>query len=689
MRRRPILRGFRAGAVCAWLGLTAVASAASPFPPGLEKDISALVDGPSLSGGCEPNGIRIEAAAIDIRVECGKEFGVLVLTAGDDNDAGALRRSPSFVMRLVDTTSPAVKAAATELAEQIAKRDNGTLLGKAVAIRETRTDQREGVQARKLGLIDNLRRAGVWLGLLLLLVWLVATLLRREIATREGIAWVAALTGIYLLALILRIKLGYWAPIHANQHGVLELRGLAASASDWRGPIESDRYGVGYQQVMRGFLAPFHGGARGVFAFSIIASALGVVALGQLAAALTGSRIVGGIAAIGLALHPIHIGLSATESSLGLAGTLFLIGAASLCSLPTLPSVREQRVAWWVGALALSASCELGVVTVAFPLAGLLLALGVLRKGSGAEGAWQIPLLVLAASLALHVDALWPLLHQVKDVRGSEFLGTLRGFHGEHNSLSVPNLVASSLLPMAGAGAAILLIRRPRVGVALLLASGVLLAASGVVNGCRTDMIRYQPLGHLLLFVAAGSVLLILEGRRTSLQLSVGFAVAVILVLPAQPALAALRKPLLDVSAYHLADRAAELLPNNVTILMPPRRMAARNILSDFPEYVLQARGKAVQLSPIDENPPVDSQACAVWIPPACFSFTGEEAAARVPENAVKLGQGSLRPECQPLVNHIDPTKEPFLAAELPVPFRAAEFLRVAGTPLVGLFPCK
>lgn len=672
------------GVVCALLLPMVAGALPSPFPPGLEHDITVLVGDGALSNGCRANGIRIQSDFIDVRVECGAESGVVRLTSAEDSDAGALRRTTSFVVRLQEPATAPVRAAAVELAGQIAKRDDGTVLGKATNIRSSRTDQGDGAQARQLGLLDNLRRGLVWAGLVVLLTLLVATALRR--ARREDLAWVGFLVAVFAGALIVRLKLGYWAPIHANSHGIAELRGLVTSSSEWQGPVESDRYGVAYRQIVQAFLRLGHGRAHGAFLFAAVASALGVVPLALLGSALTSNRFVGVVAALGLAFHPLHIALSATESSFGLAGTLFLIGAACLCAVPSLP-VQDRGRAWWAGALALAAACELSVITLVLPVAALVLAAAVLGKQD--RRLWVWPLGILLVSMALHLDAVWPVLRQARELRGQEFLGTLQSFRGDRNALSNETLAAWTLRPLAIAGLLVLLVRRRWVGLTLLVATPLVIAVSASVNGCRTDVIRYQPIGHLLLFVLAASVLLVLPERGWALKAFGGALVALALLVPTRTAFAALRKPLLDVGAYRFVEKAVPPGTELMRVIVPPRRMGNRDVLSDFPDFVFLAAGHKVQVVEVGrekDEPP--AQSCAVWVSQACFSFTGKEVEAGAVEKAVRLGAAPLRKECEPLVGQIDGTREAFLAAELPVPFREWEFLKVPAKPLVGLFPC-
>jgi hypothetical protein len=654
------------------LALPSLARAApAPFPPGLEADVQGLVTDAHLSGGCEIGSIRIEAFFIDLHLACGKDTSVLRLTGHEDGTAG-------FVLHLPEGAPAVVSRAAKELAAIIEKKDARSILARTVQLEASQPLSRITETARPLGLLDNLRRALVWAALIVLLGWLGAAGARRA----SGV-WLACLALVFLGALVVRWRLGPWAPFHGNEHGISELRGLVASSSQWQGPIETDRYGVAYRQIAQVFAAFFSSHLRGVFILSMLASALSVIPLALLGAALTGSRPVGAVAAVGLAAHPIHIALAGTESAFVLAGLLFLLGAASLCSLSTVED-RHRRAAIWLGALALTASAELAVNTLAFPVAGLLLALTCFRRQDARL--WFLPLIVLGGSMLLHLYSLWPVLQAARANRENDFADNLRSFVSARNALTTSTLTSPLLLPLSIAGALVLLVRKPRVGIALIASALVLLAAASLVSGCRKDMIRYQGNGHLLLFIAAGSLLMPLRHRVVVGVASIALLAA--LLFPTRTAFAALRAPLLDVSAYRLVEQAEAKLPKDVTVFIAPRRITPE-ILSDFPEYVLQERGHTVQVEAMRDGPSDSRGDCAVWLSPACYSFTQAEVSAGVMSSATKISKASVRSECAPLIRKIDSAAEPYVAAALPVPFREDEFFRLSGQPLIGLFRCR
>ena len=160
--------------------LTPALAAAAPFPPGLEHDLLALLAG-DLPGGCARAGVSIQSFAVDVKVACGLDTGTLRLLDRDDADAsGEIRRTLSFSI-LAQGDVPAVRNAERALADRIAARDDGTVHRKVsekaqpTAQVHTSAPPDSWSSARKLGPLDDARRAASWLALIGLLVWLTAS----------------------------------------------------------------------------------------------------------------------------------------------------------------------------------------------------------------------------------------------------------------------------------------------------------------------------------------------------------------------------------------------------------------------------------------------------------------------------------------------------------------------------------
>jgi hypothetical protein len=651
--------------------------------------VAALTDG-GLAGGCFVSSSRIESYSIDIRLQCGPDAGLLRLIPRDVGSSDhALLTSPSFSIEGGAAGSPLIDGAARQLAQRVASRDDGSFLKAADAARgllaSQRGDHQALVEARHLGLLDTIRRAVVWLLLVFLLGWIVVTSVRVELTSRSGATWVLFLVASFIGALALRILIPPWAPLHANIHGIAELRGLASPAASWRGPVESDRYGPAYRQLVRSLLWIWHGGARSVFAVAAVASALGVVAVAILTAVLTGSRLAGAVAAVGLAVHPIHIALAGSESSLSLAGTLFLIGVASFaCVTPSVGRRRTQAL-YWGGALALAASAELGVTTLALPVAALII-VGLLpgRLPRGPEELWRGPLAVLAGCLALHLYVLGPVIRDALSHRGGDLLATFHSFNGTRNALFDPTLSAVTLAPLALAGLVAVVLRHRSIGIGIAAASVLLLATSAFVNGCRTDVIRYQTDAQLLLFLLAGASILLIPAGAWG-RIGAAAVVVALLVLPARTGWSAVHQPLVDAAAFQLLEKVAAHAPSKLFIQVPPGRMGNNEVLSDFPDFLFDARGQSFSA---DLNPPASAEGCYVWLGPPCYSFSLAESRAHVPDKAIRFGDLPIRAECLPLLSRIDASRPPLAGSDLSVPFRFEEFHHVPDHMYVGLFPC-
>jgi len=345
----------------------------------------------------------------------------------------------------------------------------------------------------------------------------------------------------------------------------------------------------------------------------------------------------------------------------------------------------------WLAALALAAGCELTLVTLVFPLVAFVVAIGVLGRTLRTDWKlWLGPALLLAVSLAAHfASVLEPLVdawvNRSTELPNAPLADLMIGEH--QNALLDSTLAAPTLWPLAVAGFGVLLMRRRfGAGISLGVAALILLKACSLVNGCRTDMIRYQTDAHLLLFVLAASIVLAVPEAKKSARRALVGAIAIALIVPARIGLAAIRVPLLDASAYELVRAGSELMPPQVTVHVAPRRMGAGAVINDFPEFLPQAIGRSVVVR--DEPDAPDGAGCFVWLGPPCYSFSSAEALAGVPALTRHGSDTPFRDECRPLTGRMDASQPPLLAHQLVVPFSADEFHKLGDHPLVGLFPC-
>jgi len=398
--------------------------------------------------------------------------------------------------------------------------------------------------------------------------------------------------------------------------------------------------------------------------------------------ALSRSLAAGVVAGAGFALHPMHVRVSGSESSLVLAAalaTLSLVGVVHALDLRR--SLRARRVAIWVTALSTAASLELGWTTPAFGVGIACFAIALWRPrlldGLRAHVAAGVAWVALAAALhALSLAGLesgasgWAFAHGDVPLRGV--------LSGERSGLRDPTMASLALVPLATLGAvAWVWSRRFRAVAALLLFGAVVLVAAALVAAARRDVIRYAAGAHIVHFVlAAGLVVL---ARRRNIR---AILAALLLAL------------LLGTSLHGLADVAhsdataaqwaiARAAPHGLaSVVVAPYRLGPK-VLSDYPEYLVRPAPR------VAVGPTRDVTTCRVWIGMPCWSFAREELAAR-DGSAVDLGPGPMRRECVELLGGRDATRRA-LGALTPVlvRHRSSELHVIpARVPRVGYAPC-
>ncbi len=160
-----------------------------------------------------------------------------------------------------------------------------------------------------------------------------------NVARADKIAAVA----LFAVALLLRLALGTWGPLHVNGQGALW---VMAAAVD---PVELSHYGPGYPEVFSlvAQRSPF-GPDVAIFATNAVISALLPILLFALARLLGVDRRRAGLAALVLVLDPVSIRIAATESYF--SAITALIAAASVAAAATAyhAARREpRRAACW------------------------------------------------------------------------------------------------------------------------------------------------------------------------------------------------------------------------------------------------------------------------------------------------------------------------------------------------------
>lgn len=346
--------------------------------------------------------------------------------------------------------------------------------------------------------------------------------------------------------------------------------------------------------------------------------------------------------------------------------------------------MRPLRAAAIVAAsIAWAIAAELRVITVALPLAGLAFVILAARASetaptSGALRRAAVPLaiaigaLIVVATLASHASVLEAAL---ADGASRPPVDWLRRATAK-NILFDPELSAVVLVPFALLGAALLWrAGERRVVIACAVAVALLVPPSLFVCACRTDAIRYQSEAHLFLFVAMAG-LAPARWASANARDRLWLAAPALLALASVPGLLDLTAPDLHERAYAIATEQAPRRP--VVIVVPPREMRDElEVRSDFPDYAVGAS--------VTNALPENRDACAVWIGPACWSFTNEEVEAGSPAR-----QLDFRNECRELLGGAEATRAA-LARLVPVevPHRGEEFHRIpAPRPRLGFAPC-
>lgn len=659
-------------ALVAPLALASGASAQTRvLPPGLEDDVARLVftgeHGAELAVG-QVTGAQIESAHIDVELTVeGGRARVRMLERGATSDGRRVGDTPSFTLFLIEGgDDPALHRAALELRARVAARDDGRFFHAHSVVATSEGPSRAGGGGSP-GHEWAMRasRAVLWLAFLCVL----GLVLRRN--GYDPADWRAALI-LFGAGLALRLWLPPWAPIHANDHGISEMRGLLGHP----GPHEAGLYGSAYLMLVRALMAgsDWHGGP---FVIGAVAGALGPVALYALARNLAPAHRFGAIAAgFALVVHPIHIRVSLSECPRALAGTLWLAGMA-LAVYALRPSSRSKSAAWLAAAIAWALAAELRVITLVLPAAGLLFV--VL-----AAGRWRArpSPLVLAACVALVAEVSLFHWHTLRGAfsaaseRSFDLAGiVMRGLSPTESVLFDPTLSAWLLPPLLAAAAIRLaFLRQWRLLLAVSCTFALLLVPSLLIWACRTDAIRYQSEAHFPL------MLLLLGSPAPQLGTLRGAAWALApaaLIVSALPGWIDATRPDVHAQAYAIAIEHAPPTP----IRVAAREMAGdRRVRSEFPDYAIDRPSRVSTRA---------REGCHVWIGVSCWSFTQDEVDRG--EMNVHFEDGApFRLECAELLGGVREAREALRAlTPIEVPHRRGEFHRIpAPRPRVGFAPC-
>lgn len=652
--------------------LVALTARGAPIPPGHEAEVSRLVAGERLAEG-EVLAIRIGAQSIEVDLSTPDGPLTLALEAHDTRSKEReVGRSASFiVLERRGAAGEGARRVTSLFVDGLRARDAGTFFPSiAKAAPESSVAHRH-----ELGWWDGVKRAVSWTAL-------VICLLLLAIGTRVSRWQTLGLVALVLAGWGLRLWLPPQAPLHANAHGIAELRGLVGAAVPWYAADESTRYGPAFRDAVRPMLAWTGAGTDGFFRLNTLFSALGVFAVFAFARSLTGSRVAGWAAAVALAIHPVNVRVASSESPMPLAILLTLIALAAWdAALKREENDGRAMLLGWTGGFALALASELAVTTLALAAAVVLYALvtGPRRR----LVSLLLPAVFVAFTALVHLWVLSPLLEEARIDRGETLLPFWKTWMGPANLLFDETLGSPLLLPLAGLGLLAIATRgRWRAALGLALAGIVVLAASFPVIQARTDLLRYQVLAHAFVLITAGAAAAFVPAFVALRGQLVGaLVVVVILITGALPGLDAIRKPTLDDSAFLAVKEAAAALPDRLSVVITPR--VAGQPFTDFPGYLLEESGKSVT---VVADRTEATGACFVHVSAGCWAFPREEIEQAI-ATAPRFDGEPIQPRCAQHLEGIVPPAQ--TARRVAVPWREGEFYAVpADRPWVGLFPC-
>ena len=436
-RRATSATPRRAGALALLVGLVALAVPPHPFG---ERPTWETLLAPYTTGSPLPGGFRIE------EIRRGPENEVVIPVRRPDDGAAvevvvvergrwkSEHESQSFTIDYELPHSPAAErdAVTTLLAGTIRSRDHGLPSPDAIPLRAVdpsvlpwSLEMLRGVRGMLFGAsVILMALSGLhgspglaWLGVGLGLTDVVVRVagvpaLRADV----GAAWTLPASAVLLLlalrgrrsgrgtelvpaslvaatALVLRLALGPWGPLHVNGHGA---RFVAGAAGD---PSDIAAYGPGYRELFApvAALAPASPD-RAIFACNAVFSALLpplAFALGRLTGVAASAAF---LAAMLLAIDPVAVRMGATEAYF--PAIAFLCTSASVVVLLALHQ-DEAGDRWCAGALLVAAGLLLSQAARVHPCAWVLMATVPFVAVAGDAGSWphRMRMVVVAAAV--------------------------------------------------------------------------------------------------------------------------------------------------------------------------------------------------------------------------------------------------------------------------------------------------
>jgi hypothetical protein len=437
MTRGTVCRFWSVGALALLIGILALA--VPPHPFGEQPNWESLL-APYSTGAPLPDGFRVQ------EIRRGPDNGVVVSVIRPDDGAAievvvvergrwrSVHQSQSFTIDYELPRSPAAErdVITALLAATIRSRDHGLPAPDAVPLRaddssvlpwwlEILRGGRGMLLGSSLVLLavlvllrsPGLARVGGALGVTDMAARLAGVpLLRPDV----GVVWIvpaaAGLLCVALwdrrsrlasglrpafvvasLALVLRLALGPWGPLHVNGHGPRFVAGAA------RDPADIAAYGPGYHEIFAPIaaLAP-SSPDWAIFASNALFSAL-VTPLAFAIGRLTGlAASAAFVAALLLAIDPIAIRMGATEAYFMAIAFLCTAGSAAM-----LVALREMEAGgrWRAAALLVAAGLLLSQAARIHPCAWVLMATVPFVLLAGDVGNWRRRMLMALAAAAV------------------------------------------------------------------------------------------------------------------------------------------------------------------------------------------------------------------------------------------------------------------------------------------------
>jgi hypothetical protein len=447
---------------------------------------------------------------------------------------------------------------------------------------------------------------------------------------REGIA----IVGAAILAFVLRMTLVEPIVFHENGHGYRYIGMAIDPASDLH------VYGSGWQA----FFNLIYSFAPPLVSEALVANAI-LGALTCLFAGLHGSRTfgrgIGAATAAVLAVLPIHVRMSSTESTFVLAMFLAVLALWAMREMREHPSVDLALIAG-IAAAACGQMRPLLVALPAFLLVYLFVCAPQARRFARTPAAW-ITVATTAALLAGHVR--W--LYRLHLAGGPSHYGSLVTIAPDRVLSSLaetalffdPGATPFHVLLLALIGTLIGLRRTPRATAPLALLWIALVWIYAARSEYRSEAVRFATPATVVLALLAGPGLAAAAGVVLRLPRGRTFAAILTAVVLATALLS--RDPFVQTAdgfEYLLLRDGLARVPTGCRVVKPPDRNGDGRIESRLPAYEIAYRlgppsdGGATLVTTDGYRP---TGGCTIyWRGLSCAVFTHDETA------------GTLRSEC-------------------------------------------